>query len=403
MLGEFDFHLTQVQYLKAAMDQLPTFAPLAMTPAQVQAVYDGALLVRTEYQNSKAGLDLARGEMYEKTDEAHQVAVGVYGVMKTRYRKDEGSLSAITKLPTQDRSPEETRQRMEAMSSLWGQLPNDPFAVPPGPLVAWPGMNKAAFDAKLATMIAGHNGLVNAYEDFQLAEGALHAKDSELADLAVAALAEGRAQFPAGTPEREVIDSIPIIGGTQRPNQAVISAAVSVEPGRVHLEFDAAHATSFDVLHKGPGGVEFSNVADDVTSKTYDATGLTAGSHEYKVIGQNSRGEGPESTVAIVAVASGGGGGAPAAPGIPMLTILAFGQLQASWLLVVGATAYRIFKKVLGTDLDFIEISTAAAGPVTITTLPPGETVQIRLTALNNAGESAPGPHAEITMPASPP
>jgi hypothetical protein len=33
--------------------------------------------------------------MYEKTEAAHQVAVGVYGVMKSRYRNDPGAIAAI--------------------------------------------------------------------------------------------------------------------------------------------------------------------------------------------------------------------------------------------------------------------------------------------------------------------
>jgi len=34
----------------------------------------------------------------------------------------------------------------------------------------------------------------------------------------------------------------------------------------------------------------------------YNATGLVVGAHEYKVIGRNSRGAGPESDVSVVNV-----------------------------------------------------------------------------------------------------
>jgi hypothetical protein len=38
-------------------------------------------------------------------------------------------------------------------------------------------------------------------------------------------------------------------------------------------------------------------------TKTYDATGLAAGSYDYKVIGGNSQGPGPESAVSTIVVA----------------------------------------------------------------------------------------------------
>jgi len=61
--------------------------------------------------------------------------------------------------------------------------------------------------------------------------------------------------------------------------------------------------TSADVLHKGPGAPAFVKVADDIIEKFYNATGLVAGAHEYKIIPRNSRGDGPESAVSGVSVA----------------------------------------------------------------------------------------------------
>jgi len=303
MLGEFDFHLLQLQHIKAAMDQVATYRPMNMTPAQMQTEVDNGVTVRTDYLNKRATLNLARGELAEKQDEAHQAAIGVYGVMKTRYRKDPGSLDAINTLPTKDQSVEETRVRMDAMKALWSQLPNDPFSSPPGPFVAWAGMDQAAFSALLTTMTTAQAAFVTAVGAFEKAEGDLHAKDSHMADLAVSALEEGRSQFTEGSTEREVIDAVPIGPATQEPNQAVVSEATSPAPGQAHLRFAAEHATSFDVLHKGPGDTEFATVADDIIETTYDTSGLAAGTHEYKVIGQNTRGNGPESAVASITVA----------------------------------------------------------------------------------------------------
>ena len=88
----------------------------------------------------------------------------------------------------------------------------------------------------------------------------------------------------------------------QAPAKAVITVATSPAAGEAHLEFSANHATSYDVLHKGPGEATFTLVADDIIQTIYNATGLVAGAHEYKVIGRNSRGTGPESDVGTIAV-----------------------------------------------------------------------------------------------------
>lgn len=303
MLGEFDFHLLQLQYIKAAMDQLPMFSPLAMTAAQMQTEYDDGKTVRTDYLSKRAALSLARGELHERQEAGHQAAIGVYGVMKTRYRKDSGSLEAISLLPTKDQTFDQTRARMDAMKALWALLPNDPYAMPPGPFVAWAGMDQAAFTTILTAMTAAHAAFVVAFESFQKSEGDLHTKDAHLADIAVASLEEGRAQFPTGTSQRSIIDSIPTLPAQQAPNQAEITTAESPAPGQAQLIFAALHATSYDVLHKGPGETEFTTVADDIIELVFDASGLAAGTHEYKVIGQNSRGNGPESAVASITVA----------------------------------------------------------------------------------------------------
>ncbi len=303
MLGDFDFHLLQVQSIKAAMDELPTFTPLLMTPAQMQTEYDNGVTVRTAYLSAMTTLNLARGQFHSKVEDGHQAAVGVYGVMKTRYRKDPATLEAIKTLPTQDQNPEKTRVRMEAMSSMWGQLPDDPYANPPGPFVAWPTMDQAAFDAKLAALVAAQGSFVTADTGFEKAEGNLHAKDAQLGDLAVACLAEGRSQFEEGTPEREVIDAIPTEPAQHPPDQAVIAVATSAGPGQAHIEFSAKHATSYDVFQRLEGEPEFVLVADDIIEKTYEASGLPGGTYEYQVVGQNSRGKGPASETATIEVA----------------------------------------------------------------------------------------------------
>jgi hypothetical protein len=300
MFETFDFERLQLRYVKAAMEKIPSFRPDGKAPADAQAVIDDAQTVRTNYLNAQQIHNLAIGELEEIRATAHLLCVQVYPIMKSRYRNDPGSLSAINKLPVEDKTLPQTLERMEKISVLWGHLPNPPGSATP--FKAWDTMDKAAFDAVLAPLStqAGNVGTVT--QEFELQEGNLHTAIDAMEDFVTAALIQGRAQFLSG-PNREVIDAIPMEPAQQPPGQAVISAATSPAAGAVHLAFDAPGGTSFDVLHKGPGDADFSIVDDDTIERVYDATGLAAGSHDYKVIPRNSRGPGPESAVSTIVVA----------------------------------------------------------------------------------------------------
>jgi len=53
---------------------------------------------------------------------------------------------------------------------------------------------------------------------------------------------------------------------------------------------------------KRPAPWTFTKVVDDGLLKTYDATGLTAGSYQYQVVGRNSLGDSPASDPATISV-----------------------------------------------------------------------------------------------------
>ena len=258
MFDIFNFVVLQGRYVKAAMDELPSFRPDEKTPAQAQALIDAANGSRTAFVNAEQTKNLATGELKESADSLHLACIQVYPIMKSRYRTDPGSLSAINKLPVDDRTIVDTIGRGESISILWGKLP-----FPPGSAAvfkAWDTMDKAAFDALLAVPqqlqngVAGVGGISGIVQDYENAQGDLHVKIDALEDFVGNALIQGRAQFTVGTNAREVIDAIPTEPSQQPPDQAVISAATSPAGGQVHLAFDAPHATSFEILHKGPGG-----------------------------------------------------------------------------------------------------------------------------------------------------
>lgn len=300
MLEDYDFHILQLRYIREAMNDFANYRPDDWTVAALDTFIAGAKTTRTAFVEAKTDLDLAMGGRNSTHANLHDACVSVYGIMKTRFRKDVVSSEVITKLPVDDHTPAETQRRGQSISVLWGKLPNPPGSATP--FKAWDTMDKAAFDVLLAALETKLDTYTNESDDYEEAQGNLHKKDGEMTDFITAALAQGRFQFPEGTPQREVIDHIPTTPAQQAPAKAVIAVATSPAAGEAHLEFSANHATSYDVLHKGPADAAFAVVADDIIQTVYNATGLAAGAHEYKVIGRNSRGTGPESDVSVVNV-----------------------------------------------------------------------------------------------------
>lgn len=298
MLTDFDFHVTQLRYIKAAVHNIATFSPDGMDETAIDVVLNNAAIVRQAYIDAKETFDLARADFRASINAGHDAVIGVYAAMKSRYRKDPGTLEAIQALPVDDRSADDTIKRLEQTSSLWAKLPQ--IGKPAAEFVAWTGMAKTDFDALKTAATSKQADLPDKDQAFQVAEGNLHEMDAELADLVTAALQQGRAQFPSGT-EREVIDAVPNEPAQQPPGQATISQATGGS-GTVHLVFDAPHATSFDVFQKKINDPVFTKVGDDIVGTTYDGVGISAGDWQFRVVGRNSLGEGPQSAVSNVTV-----------------------------------------------------------------------------------------------------
>ena len=86
--------------------------------------------------------------------------------------------------------------------------------------------------------------------------------------------------------------------------QPFISQAAYIPSGdKVHLDFDAEHATSFKVLRQGPGQTALTVIASKVEATSYDDEDVETGSYTYQVIGHNSGGDGPPSATVTVTVA----------------------------------------------------------------------------------------------------
>lgn len=301
MLIEFNFALSQVRYIRVAMNLFPTFKPDDCVVSTVDSIIGNATQVRRDYLAKDGLLALARGAVHAAHNTLHDANVDVYMALKSAYRKDVDSMNSIESLPVDDQSVKETFTRGESIEIKWGQLPNPPGWQ--GPFKVGP-ITHAVFTGYVTALQTNVRALEAADGSFQASEGALHRTQRELSDFVAAALQQGRAQFDPGSPERDVIDHVPTASATQPPGQAVISTATSPAVGALHAEFDAPHGTSFQVWLKGPGDEQFVLVEEAIKPGVYDATGLPAGTYELQIVGENSRGEGPASVTATVQVAA---------------------------------------------------------------------------------------------------
>jgi len=92
----------------------------------------------------------------------------------------------------------------------------------------------------------------------------------------------------------------------------------------------------------------------------------------------------------------------PETPGVPdnlVLTAGPAGTVLADWSDARRAARYRVFQQVVGTDPDFVPAGTVTDSDATLTGLPTGSTVKVRVSAANEAGESQPSAAAQIIVP----
>jgi hypothetical protein len=301
MLIEFNYKLSQLYYVRAAMVAVPSLLPDSHDVPWVEALIAACKTVRSNYVTTSGALTLAQGARATAHEKLHDACVSAHASMKSCYRKDATCLNALDNVPVQDQSLAETLERGQTLNHCWASLPNPPGWLTPfkvGPL------DKTAFDALVSGLESAHKTVTDADQPFQLAEGAFRKQKDVMGDFVNAALQQGRAQFAEGTPERNVLDAIPTAPATQPPGKAQVSLAESPAAGAAHLAFAADHATSFEVWQKGPADAEFKQVADVILPGEYTASGLPAGHHQFKLVPLNSRGEGPASDVVTIAVAA---------------------------------------------------------------------------------------------------
>jgi hypothetical protein len=89
----------------------------------------------------------------------------------------------------------------------------------------------------------------------------------------------------------------------------------------------------------------------------------------------------------------------PEAPTFTTVTAGGPGIVLVDWDDPLRAERYRVWILVVGVDTDFRPVETVYDSDATLTGLTSGSTIKIQVTSANAAGESQPGPVAEIVVP----
>jgi hypothetical protein len=75
------------------------------------------------------------------------------------------------------------------------------------------------------------------------------------------------------------------------------------------------------------------------------------------------------------------------------------GHLLATWESAALGERYRVYKKVVGVDNEFVLAATVTDTESNLNTFTPGQIVRVRVTAVNDAGESLPSDTVDQTVP----
>jgi hypothetical protein len=95
--------------------------------------------------------------------------------------------------------------------------------------------------------------------------------------------------------------------------------------------------------------------------------------------------------------------GASGTPDVPEALVLtpggAAGTFHADWAHARNAARYHVWVFIVGVDTAYRNVATVTDTDATLTGLPSGKTAKIQITAVNDAGESAPSAEVSAVVP----
>ena len=231
MLLQFDFAVSRLRYLKAAMTEIPSFRPEGLLPADIQSLITSAGPVRADYVSRKTSLDGARALRRSACASLHAACIDFNQQARNAFRKNPTVMECLERLPTNDKSFQQTLDRADMALVQWAALPL--VGTPPAVFSVAQGvavLTLAGMTALHAAAETADGDMPAAEQDFLLQQARLHGKQAEMHDQMMSALRQGRSQFPKGSAEREVIEAIQTKGRKTRGAGAVGGAEPPVVP-----------------------------------------------------------------------------------------------------------------------------------------------------------------------------
>ncbi len=249
-------------------------------------------LIETE-SDEAADTTEARGLRDTDLDALWTKAKSFISLGKRKFRKDPVKMRLLKPLVIKKYGIRGTLKVALAAENAWKQI--DQTYVPET------GNTFAAFGTLRAACQTKYENVSKEGAEESQAGGELSKALKELYRLSVDWYQEAIRRFGPETPHgmmiREQIDTGSGTPPPPLPGKAVITSLIYDNGPR--LEFDAEHALTFDVWERILPDAEFTKVASNISEKFWVHTDIHA-DFEYKVVGKNLEGDGPESDVASI-------------------------------------------------------------------------------------------------------
>lgn len=213
---------------------------------------------------------------------------------KLKYKKDRVKSGLLRPLRVRSNGRQATVELGRKVEKVWKKI-EQTWA----PL---PELNFAAFQTCGAACVQCLGDYSTQSTEWQEESAQLLAFAETLDDTNIQWYATALKKFPVGTALGDLVRAtIPTsTNSVQLAGPAVIDQATPQGDGLVRLEFHAAHATIFRVLHRLSNVAPWTPLLDGLRGPVATVEGLATGEHQFQVVGRNSRGFGTPSASAIV-------------------------------------------------------------------------------------------------------
>ena len=215
--------------------------------------------------------------------------------LRSKYRKDPVKLPVLNAVSLAGNSVTATVNDARQFSSAWAEV-NAAY-------VAEDGLTLAAYDTLRGLCGTNQESVGKEGAEEATATGRVKVELEDLYDVCVAWYDTATRKYKEGTPFGILIRRhVPVTptSGLDKPLQAVLTAEPGI--GQVNLTVGAEGATTFTIFTRLPGDTEWVPVVVAHETGSFMHTGLGTGFREYKAVGHNHDGDGPESEVVTVEV-----------------------------------------------------------------------------------------------------